>query len=101
MKKGRFLTFTNLLTNVNKKVDLLTWFCRSSPRAEVDLTLYQVNSIVDGKSIKKVDGTTLHDLGCSHKVRSARSCVRSLYVHTYECSFPNIFVRDRTDAVKD
>ena len=56
LKKTRLLTFTNLLTNVNKEVDLLTWYCRSSPGAEVDLTLYQVKSIVDGKSIKKQPG---------------------------------------------
>ena len=40
--KSRLLTFTNLLTNVNQKVDQLTWYCRSSPGVEVDLTLYQV-----------------------------------------------------------
>ena len=65
LKTSRLLTFTNLLTNVNTKVDLLTWYCRSSPGAEVDLTLYQVNPKVDGKSIKKVDGTTLVISVCS------------------------------------
>ena len=58
-KKCRLLTFTIFLTDVKTKVDILTWYCRSSPGGEVDVPLFQVNSTVDGKSMKNVDGTTL------------------------------------------